>query len=62
MHTIKMDINGVGEVAVNFNSDWSGQALVLIGADRNITLPAEIFVRLAKVINDRALDEILDRL
>ncbi len=60
MHTIKMNIAG-DEIAVNFNSDWSGQALVLIG-ERNITLPAEMFVRVAKVINERALDNILDSL
>lgn len=61
MHTISMEIAGE-KIAVNFNSDWSGDALVFIGDDRNITMPAEIFVRVAKVINDRALDAILDNL
>ncbi len=60
MHNIQYEIDGEA-VTVGFNSDWSGQALILIG-DRKIALPAALFVRMAKLINGIALDEILDRL
>jgi hypothetical protein len=60
MHDAQFEIDGEA-VTVGFNSDWSGQALILIG-DRNFILPAELFVRVAKLINERALDKILDRL
>src|SRR5690242_19936752 len=45
MHNLQFEIDGEA-VTVAFNSDWSGQALVLIG-DRNISTIA--------------LDDILDR-
>ena len=61
MHTISMVIHDE-KIAVNFNSDWSGDALIFIGEDRNITIPAAVFVHVAKIINDRALDYILDSL
>ncbi len=60
MHSIQYEIDGEA-VRVAFNSDWSGQALILIG-DQKIALPAALFVRMAKLINGIALDEILDRL
>ncbi len=52
MHTISMKIGDL-EIAVHFNSDWSGHALINIG-DQNLSMPAELFVRVAKVINERA--------
>lgn len=60
MHDVEFMIDDEA-VSVAFNSDWSGQALVLIG-DRNITLPAELFVRMTKVINDQSHDMIIDHL
>ena len=48
-------------VIVAFNTDWSGQALILID-DRNITLPAELFVHMTKFINDQSHDTMIDNL
>ncbi len=64
MHTVTMVVNDT-RVAVNHNGDWSGDAIVFVhdgpnDTYRQVTLPAAVFVHVAKVINEDALTSILE--
>lgn len=61
MHSLTIEVKGVGEVIINHNGDWSGDALIVWadGKERR-EMPAAIFLEISKrsaiaVMRDRLI-------
>jgi hypothetical protein len=58
MDTIGMSLSDGTEVHINHNADWSGLAEIYIQGRAPFSMPAEIFLRVAKNIGRRIIDDI----
>lgn len=63
MHHLGIQVEGVGQVSINHNGDWSGDAIVRWGDGKDrqeVVMPAAIFLEVSKrsaiaMVRDRAI-------